>query len=700
MKQPRIPAQTLLETGTLPIEELALLALREGQSTSPLFRVHRWFARRLSVQFRSLLAAISLHRAGERRFWDRFYGDIDLSGLVTLDPFVGGGTSLIEAANCGADVVGYDIDPVAASIARFGLDIGSYDDIPLGVRGVEDDVAERIKPYHLTKDNTGRCVEVLHHFWVEGRTCPSCGAEFDLHPHHQLAYDPAKGLQWAFCRSCDLVHEIPIPRKQVRCGCGERTTIHSGALLNGYVHCPQCGHAEELSARGRRTGEPPRWRLFAQEYIEGEGRKVVRRFKAAGEEDRCLFDAAALSLELLERNGHGLAPERPIPQEGRSDGRPLIHGFRRYRELFNARQLLHLTVLGRAVASVEDPRKRLLLGIAFSDHLTSNCMYAAYAFGYRRISPLFSIHGYRHISRPVELNPWLDGIGRGTYPNALNKIRRAIEFSKAPTYLGRDCGRDWSAVRSRLAAPPGGAPTPRATIRTSSSADLSALADESVDLILTDPPYFDNLSYSELSDFYLCWHQVIGIAEPPYDDPARHAPIRDNLAITDRSDLSVEGYARTLSEILRECQRVLTLKGLCVFTYHHTALRAWYALAHALANSGLRTTSVVPSRGEGQGGLHSYEGTIKWDAVLVCRKGSEMVAEDKRPLVVRVGEVRRAADLVASYAERLSRPAKIGFRSPDRLNLFRAIVVSHSQFGSHSKGFVLLEDALQREPTE
>ena len=108
---------------------------------------------------------------------------------------------------------------------------------------------------------------------------------------------------------------------------------------------------------------------------------------------------------------------------------------------------------------------------------------------------------------------------------------------------------------------------------------------------------------------------------------------------------------------------------------------------------------MVPSRGEGQGGLHSYGGTIKWDAVLVCRKGNQPATGHDQPLVVSQAEVRRAADLVTSYAERLSCPAKIGFRSPDRLNLFRAIVVSHAQFGSPSKQFVLLEDALQREPT-
>ena len=52
------------------------------------------------------------------------------------------------------------------------------------------------------------------------------------------------------------------------------------------------------------------------------------------------------------------------------------------------------------------------------------------------------------------------------------------------------------------------------------SESLEGIPDGSIDLILTDPPYFDNLSYSELSDFYLAWHQSLGMAEPPYDNPA------------------------------------------------------------------------------------------------------------------------------------------------------------------------------------
>lgn len=62
------PDRTLLETGNLPIAEIAELALREGQSTSPLHRVHRWFARRLGSQFRAMLAALSLNENEAERF--------------------------------------------------------------------------------------------------------------------------------------------------------------------------------------------------------------------------------------------------------------------------------------------------------------------------------------------------------------------------------------------------------------------------------------------------------------------------------------------------------------------------------------------------------------------------------------------------------------------------------------------------------
>src|SRR5687768_8500196 len=90
--------ETLLERGGLPVEDLARIALREGQSTSPLHRVHRWFARRLSCQFRGILASLSLRPDEAEDFWNRYFGEIPFEEAVVLDPFAGGGTSVVEAS--------------------------------------------------------------------------------------------------------------------------------------------------------------------------------------------------------------------------------------------------------------------------------------------------------------------------------------------------------------------------------------------------------------------------------------------------------------------------------------------------------------------------------------------------------------------------------------------------------------------------
>ncbi len=158
------PKGTLLEAGKVPIAEIAELALREGQCTNPIYRVHRWFARRLGSQFRAILTGLSLKPEEADRFWDLYLGDLSLDGAVVLDPFVGGGTSLVEAGRCGARVIGYDIDPVATFITRFELETTSYDSLSPEIATLCAKVSAQISPFHRTTvPDKGERV-VLHHF--------------------------------------------------------------------------------------------------------------------------------------------------------------------------------------------------------------------------------------------------------------------------------------------------------------------------------------------------------------------------------------------------------------------------------------------------------------------------------------------------------------------------------------------------------
>ncbi len=653
----------LLDRGDIPVVDLAKIGMREGQSSLPIYRVHRWFARRLGSQFRALLTAAALPAtASTDDFWALFEGAPDLSGKTILDPFTGGGTSLVEAARVGADVVGYEIDPIASMITSFELNARNLQPSRHSYEQLVEDLSAFFAPYHTTTVN-GAQSSVLYHFWVELFQCAACGVSFDLHPTFQLAKDAARGIQWVHCSSCDRVHEVPASRQVVSCACGVKTRINEGNYLRGACVCPKCGHSEPHSVSGRAA---PRYRLFAQEYFAGSGSDRHRAFKAADDEDRARFKLAADALARFEREFGLVGPERLIPTIGRSDSRPMINGIVNYRQLFNDRQRLHLGVLAKRIAAEKDTDLKKVLELAFSEHLTTNSMYTSYAAGYRRTSAMFAMHGFRHIVRPVEVNPWLAGKGRGTFPNVASKVLRALDYARAPHFY----------VRGGLSKPEPLQPKRRCTSRiyNKSSESMSEVEAHTIDLVLTDPPYFDNVRYSELSDFYLAWAQYLGSAPAGYRRASRSAPIRESLAVVSGDEVSRCKFADQLTRILREVHRVLKIDGRLVFTYHHTSSEAWLLLTQAIIASGFTVVRTFPMRGEGQGGLHSYEGTLRWDAVLVLQP----IKTPRGSTAVSARAVEQATESMASWWEDLSRHEAVGFRVPDARNFLRALLCANA----------------------
>ncbi|MGV6853184.1 MAG: hypothetical protein ACWA5R_13530 [bacterium] len=167
------PKRTLLDDENIPTEDIALLALREGQSSTPLYRVHRWFARRVGSQFRSILTALTLPPEKADEFWDTYLGKTSVNGAVVLDPFIGGGTSLVESMRCNARVIGFDIDPVATFITRFELSASRMEDQYPEIDRVCAEVSKQIMPLHRTSVD-GEDRDILHHFWVQVKQCSYC----------------------------------------------------------------------------------------------------------------------------------------------------------------------------------------------------------------------------------------------------------------------------------------------------------------------------------------------------------------------------------------------------------------------------------------------------------------------------------------------------------------------------------------------
>ena len=201
------------------------------------------------------------------------------------------------------------------------------------------------------------------------------------------------------------------------------------------------------------------------------------------------------------------------------------------------------------------------------------------------------------------------------------------------------------------------------------TSDLKQLKDHSVDFILTDPPYFDNIAYSELADFYLPWMQMFGLAPK-----SKSRTLPDNLSAISRGPSGFEVFREGLANCFCEMRRVLRDGGRLVFSFQHKTPRGWESLAHALARGGWQPIQVFPMLGNSSAGPHRQEGTIAWDAVVVCRKGRVKDA------VVSIGCDAIAAARVhcEQWTDLLDDVEHVAYREPDRVNLLRASLVAAS----------------------
>ncbi|MCY3567539.1 MAG: hypothetical protein OXH38_02855 [Chloroflexi bacterium] len=188
-------------------------------------------------------------------------------------------------------------------------------------------------------------------------------------------------------------------------------------------------------------------------------------------------------------------------------------------------------------------------------------------------------------------------------------------------------------------------------------------------MVLTDPPYFDNIAYSELAEFFLPWMQLVGVVD---ELDSRDRILRKSLIARRKNDDATTRFTDGLSDAFREVARVLKADGLLVFSFRHSVPEAWSALALALARSAFRVTQVLPAPGEAGVGLHAHKGTGLWDAIFVLRKGKLRDRDD-----LRVDEAGRlhVKSLVAKWTSMLE-GAQLAFTEVDQLALSRAGLVA------------------------
>jgi len=156
------------------------------------------------------------------------------------------------------------------------------------------------------------------------------------------------------------------------------------------------------------------------------------------------------------------------------------------------------------------------------------------------------------------------------------------------------------------------------------------LPDSIVDAVVTDPPYFDFVHYSELSDFFYAWVSA-GLGSH-YAYLNRESCHHEN-EVQDRAYLD---FQRKISSVFVEANRVLKSDGVLCFSYHHSKPEGWLAIANALRESGFRIVAAHPVKAEMSvaSPKSAAKDPINLDMILVCKPAQKnQTAHSEEPLL-------------------------------------------------------------------
>ena len=600
------------------IAEMALREKQIQQSYRPIIGVHKWFARRPGTLFRGLLLA----EFGQGRLEELFFRANDFPGLRIADPFMGGGTPLIEANRVGCDVEGFDINPMSAWIVREEIehiDLAAYKQ---AASALIDALGTEIDSYYRTScprygDSD---VPVKSFLWIKVLDCEACGVPVDLFPGYLLAENRRHPKNVLICPACGDLNEVEDRNRPGSCTSCASALHRAGPAGRGRCECPHCGHGNVYPGN---TGRPLAHRLFAIEYYNPtrKSQHKGRFFKKPDAEDLARAAEAARRWEHLSPR---FVPGESIPP-GDETNRLHRWGYTCYRELFNPRQLLGLELSCRLIAEVEDPRVRHALATNLSDLLRYQNMLCRYDTMALKALDIFSVHGF-----PVGLvqcesnftgivNGTGANVGSGGWSNIVDKYIKAKRYCESPYEVRRIGSRN---VRIPIAGERIGERCEggrrRVAIRCMSATE-SDLAPGSLDAVFTDPPYFGNVQYGELMDFCYVWlRRLVGSDAEGFDRPSTRSSQELTGNVT--QDRGLEHFTEGLSTVYSRMARALKPGAPLAFTYHHNKLDAYCAVGVAILDAGLVCAASLPCPAEMGGSIHIH-GTSSSiiDTVFVCR---------------------------------------------------------------------------------
>ena len=607
------------------IDEIAELESYRKEINRPIYHIHKWWAKRLGSVFRSIVSG-SLSENN----WKEFHEKQNYEGRVVLDPFMGSGTTLGEAAKLGAKVIGCDVNPVSTFLVRQALTSINICDLESEFKAIEKDVKEEIQYFYTTKTSEkSKPTPALYYFWVATVISPT-GEEvplFSSYVFSKNAYPTKKPESQILCPSCWSIFIGLHNSIKEKCPyCNHLFNPQLGPARGSNV-IDKNGNSFKIKKLIEREGNPPKHKLYAIMALNENGDKVYIK---PGQYDFELIEVAKQKLKEV-RN------ELPLPKmavrPGHNTKQAIGYNYKHWEEFFSDRQLLCHGLLLKRILKISNKNIRDHFVCLFSGNLEFNNLFCSFkGEGTGAVRHMFSNHILKPERTPLENTIWgMEGKSSGTFSTLFkSRLVKAKLYLESPFEISIEkkngkkstnkivCSdpirlrtvEDWDCFEKDKSA---------ALILNGDSSRLP-VPDESVDAVITDPPYFDFVHYSELSDFFYAWLSTAIGGEYKY--LSRHDSSHKN-EVQDKDYLQ---FSRKIMSIFLECHRVLKKDGLMCFSYHHSTIDGWMAIYYAISRAGFLIVAAHPVKAEMSVATpkSSTKEPINIDAILVCKKTSKI----------------------------------------------------------------------------
>ncbi len=605
--------RNIVDTEHIPIDktfpedaanELARSEVFNKHLYRPNTYLHKWWARRCGTTFRYILKQLVTDPLKKD-----YYEPGGLEGKIILDPMMGGGTTLHEAIRMGANVIGIDIDPIPVLQTRASLTRSSLKSKELIFSSFFDTLRDELMEYFVT--NCPICNGESEIKFVLYGLRRKCGCrEMTFVDSFTLRYEN-DDTTINICPDCGVVtagddHKCPVPS-------GNTETI---LLTKKDKICTLC---EEPFEDIIDIPFPERYRPLV---IVGYCMRHGQFFKNTDENDKNTLRNAS---EATNNIRFGDTKKFSIPRGPKSKDL-LKRNISLFPGLFTPRQLLYLYHAKKTISGFGE-NDRLWLSLLVSTSLEFNSILCGYKGTEKKrpgaVRHVFSHHAYSFPYTSLENNPIFQKPASGNLIRLFrDRIVKANIWGNAPierkitngkrhkrTIRGElDNGEKADVFNDLLSG------SNKYLILQNDSRKLD-IPDNSVDFVVTDPPYFDSVQYSDLSNFFRVWLKYLlpGEADWEYD--------QSSSAVSEGNGNGSSKYGELLTEIWRECARVLKKDdGRLIFTFHHWNPDAWSELTIALRKAGFILVNRYVVFSENPISVHIRNlKALKHDVILVLK---------------------------------------------------------------------------------